>query len=109
MLNPNLPEAELLKSLLQPLLEDFHYWFERSANLLEAEEIGFISAEEQADLLARVKQAQQEVSAASALFHATGGQVGIETAALMPWHRLLAECWQVSARFRSLQSAKPGK
>ncbi|HCV30973.1 MAG TPA: DUF2605 domain-containing protein, partial [Microcoleaceae bacterium UBA9251] len=38
MLNPNLPEAELLKSLLQPLLEDFHYWFERSANLLETEE-----------------------------------------------------------------------
>jgi hypothetical protein len=109
MLNPNLPESELLKSLLQPLLDDFNHWFDRSATLLETEEIGFLSGEQQSDLLARVKQAQQEVRAAEALFQATGGQVGIETTMLMPWHRLLAECWQVSARFRTLQSGKPGK
>jgi len=109
MLNSNLPESELLKALLEPLLEDFNYWFDRSAKLLETEEIPFLSDEDQSDLLARVKQAQQEVGAAQALFEATGGQVGIETAALMPWHRLLAECWQVSARFRSWQSAPPGK
>ncbi|MEG4810664.1 DUF2605 domain-containing protein [Microcoleus sp. F8-D3] len=109
MLNSNLPEPELLKALLEPLLEDFNYWFARSANLLETEEIPFLSDEDQSDLLARVKQAQQEVDAAKALFLATGGQVGIETNALMPWHKLLAECWQVSARFRSLQSAPPGK
>ncbi len=109
MLNPNLPEAELLKSILQPLLEDFKYWFGRSATLLETEEIAFLTTEEQSELLARVKQAQQEVSAASALFQATGGQVGIETAAMMPWHRLLAECWKVSSRFRASPAAKPGK
>jgi len=91
MLNSNLPESELLKALLEPLLE-----------------IPILSDEDQSDLLARVKQAQQEVGAAKALFQATVGQVGIETTALMPWHRLLAECWQVSARFRSLQSAPPG-
>jgi hypothetical protein len=109
MLNSNLPESELLKALLEPLLEDFNYWFERSTKLLETEEIPFLSDEDQSDLLARVKQAQQEVGAAKALFQATVGQVGIETTALMPWHRLLAECWQVSARFRSWQSAPPGK
>ena len=109
MLNSNLPESELLKALLEPLLEDFNYWFERSTKLLETEEIPFLSDEDQSDLLARVKQAQQEVGAAKALFQATVGQVGIETTALMPWHRLLADCWQVSSRFRSLQSAHPGK
>jgi Protein of unknown function (DUF2605) len=109
MLNSNLPESELLKSLLEPLLEDFKYWFERSATLLETEEIHFLSGDDQSDLLVRVKQAQQELVAAKALFQATGGQVAIETAALMPWHRLLAECWQVSARFRKEQSARPGK
>ena len=109
MLNSNLPESELLKALLEPLLEDFNYWFDRSAKLLETEEIPFLSDEDQSDLLARVKQAQQEIGAAKALFQATGGQVGIETAALMPWHRLLAESWQVSVRFRSLQLARPGK
>ncbi|MBD1826138.1 DUF2605 domain-containing protein [Microcoleus vaginatus GB1-A2] len=109
MFNSNLPESELLKALLEPLLEDFNYWFDRSAKLLETEEIPFLSDEDQSDLLARVKQAQQEVGAAKALFQATGGQVGIETAALMPWHTLLAESWQVSVRFRSLQLARPGK
>lgn len=109
MLNPDLPEAELLKSLLQPLLEDFQYWFARSATLLETEEIGFLTSEEQSDLLGRVVQAQQEVNAALSLFQATGGQVGIETAALMPWHTILAECWQVSSRFRSSQSANLGR
>ncbi|MBE9096142.1 DUF2605 domain-containing protein [Tychonema sp. LEGE 07203] len=107
MPDSNLPESELLKSLLEPLLEDFNYWFARSTKLLETEEIHFLSDEDQSDLLARVKQAQQEVGAAKALFQATGGQVAIETSALMPWHRLLAECWQVSARFRSWQATPP--
>jgi hypothetical protein len=108
MPDPNSPNPELLKSLLQPLLEDYVYWLDRSCTLLETEEIAFLCAEEQSDLLARVKQAQQEVGAAKALFQATGGLVGIESAAL-PWHRLLTECWQVSARFRKEQSAKSGK
>ncbi|MEW5859705.1 MAG: DUF2605 family protein, partial [Cyanobacteriota bacterium] len=29
----NLPENELLKTVLQPLLEDFQYWFARSRAL----------------------------------------------------------------------------
>jgi hypothetical protein len=104
MLYPRLPEPDLLKAVLQPLLEDFQYWFERSRQLLETEEIPFLSRNEQFDLLTRVKQAQQEVSTAQALFQATGGQVGVETAVLMPWHKLLTECWQVAMRFRQEQS-----
>lgn len=100
----NLPEHELLKTLLQPLLEDFQYWFARSCTLLETEEIPFLSAQQQSELLARVKQAQAEVSTAQMLFSATGGQVGVETAALMPWHKLVTECWQVAMRFRAEQS-----
>ena len=96
MLNPRLPEPDLLKAVLQPLLEDFQYWFERSRQLLEREEIPFLSSNEQLDLLTKVKQAQQEVNIAQALFQATGGQVGVETAVLMPWHQLLTECWQVA-------------
>lgn len=106
MLNSNLPEPELLKSLLQPLLEDFQYWFGRSRNLLETEKISFLTPEQQTDLLERVKQAQSEVSTVVMLFNATGGQAGVETAALMPWHKLLMECWQVGMRFRLEQSAQ---
>ena len=106
MLNSNLPESEVLKSLLEPLLEDFVYWFGRSQTLLETEEISFLSPQQQSNLLERVKQAQKEVSTVQMLFRATGGQVGVETATLIPWHRLLMECSQVGMRFRMEQSAK---
>jgi hypothetical protein len=96
----NLPESDLLKSLLQPLLEDFQYWFERAKALLETHRIEFLAEEQQADLLNRVKQAQQEVRTAQLLFQATGGQAGIETSVLVPWHQLVTECWQVGMKFR---------
>jgi predicted flavoprotein YhiN len=94
-------EQELLKTVLQPLLEDFQYWFSRSRTLLETETITFLSKEQQSDLLERVKHAQQEVSTAQMLFQATNGQVGVETATLVPWHRLLSECWHVGMRWRA--------
>lgn len=103
MLNSNLPEPELLKSLLQPLLEDFKYWFARSRSLLENERISFLTTEQQSDLLERVKQAQQEVNTAFMLFKATEGQVGVDMATLMPWHQLVTECWKVAMQFRSEQ------
>lgn len=107
MLNQNLPEPELLKALLQPLLEDFKYWFERSRTFLENENISFLESQQQSELLARVKQAQQEVSTAQLMFQATGGQVGIDMATLVPWHQLVTECWKVAMRFRSEQATQP--
>ncbi|XWK87138.1 MAG: DUF2605 domain-containing protein [Phormidium sp.] len=104
MLNSNLPEPELLKSLLQPLLEDFQYWFGRSRNLLETETIPFLEQEQQFDLLNRVKQAQNEVNTVQVMFHATGSQVGVETTTLFQWHQLVAECWKISMRFRTEQA-----
>jgi hypothetical protein len=101
MSQPQPSEQELLKAVLQPLLEDFQYWFSRSRTLLETEDIAFLSKEQQSDLLERVTLAQQEVSAAQMLFKATHGQVGVETATLIPWHRLLSECWQVGMQWRS--------
>ncbi len=104
MLNQNLPEPELLKAVLQPLLEDFKYWFERSRTLLENENISFLGNQKQSELLARVLQAQQEVSTAQLMFAATGGKVGIDMATLAPWHQLVTECWKVASRFRFEQT-----
>ena len=101
MMNPNRPEPSLLKTVLEPLLEDFQYWFNRSRILLESEEIGFLETEQQADLLARVVQAQQEVSTAQMLLKATEGKAGVQMEVLMPWHNLLTDCWQVSMRNRA--------
>jgi len=107
MPEPQPSERELLKAVLPPLLEDFQYWFSRSRTLLE-EDITFLSQGQQSDLLSRVKIAQQEVTTVQMLFQATNGQVGIETATLMPWHRLVTECWQVAMEWRSIESLAPG-
>lgn len=103
MFNPgsNLPEPEFLKTLLEPLLEDFLYWFDRSRSLLENQAIDFLGETRQSDLLQRVKQAQQEVETARMMLKVTEGKAGLDTAVLMPWHRLVTECWQVSMRFRT--------
>jgi Protein of unknown function (DUF2605) len=99
-------EQDLLKTILQPLLEDFSHWFSRSVTLLEKERISFLSEPEQQELLAKVKNALQEVAAAQMLFHATDGQVGIEPSTMMTWHKIVGECWQVAMLFRQLQPTK---
>ncbi|MEA5582961.1 DUF2605 domain-containing protein [Nodularia harveyana UHCC-0300] len=98
MQDSSLPGTEMLKTVLEPLLEDFNHWFTRSRELLETGQLSFMSHQEQSDLLLRVKQAQEELKAATMLFTATDGQVGIEMNTLMPWHRLVTECWNVSMR-----------
>ena len=104
MFNSNLPEPELLKTVLEPLLEDFQYWFGRSRTLFESETIPFLKDEQQAALLARVTHAQKEVGTTQTLLKLTNGQVGIETSMLMTWHQLVTECWQVRMRLRSNKS-----
>jgi hypothetical protein len=101
MLNPNLPEPDLLKTVLEPLLEDFQYWFSRSTDLLQSQEIPFLSTHEQAELLAAVSQAQQEVIAVQALMKATNAEAGVDTSVLMTWHQLVMRCWQVSLKLRT--------
>jgi hypothetical protein len=104
-MSPEQPtEKELLKTVLEPLLEDFQDWFSRSRSLLESENLSFFSTEEQTELLDRIKQTQQEVSAAMMLFRATNGEAGIPSSMLVPWHRLVAECWEVARRWRTLKA-----
>jgi Protein of unknown function (DUF2605) len=96
-------EKELLKAVLTPLLEDFKYWFSRSQTFLESEQIAFFSEKEQKELLQRVQQSYQEVNTAQILFQAMGGEVGIDPKILVPWHKLVTECWQVRHKWRKLQ------
>jgi predicted flavoprotein YhiN len=102
-------EKQLLKKLLEPLLEDFQYWFARTRQLLEQERLSFLSPQEQGDLLERVKQAQQEVNTAKMMFQATEGEVGINLSTVMPWHQLLRVCWKVSFQWRSLTENEESK
>ncbi|MDJ0594082.1 MAG: DUF2605 domain-containing protein [Pleurocapsa sp. MO_226.B13] len=97
-------EKELLKTVLEPLLEDFQYWFERSRKLLESEQMSFFDPQEQAQLLERIVQSQQEVQTAQMLFKATDGTAGIDSRMLLPWHQLVAECWNVAQKWREIKN-----
>ncbi len=99
MPDSNSPGAEVLKSLLEPLLEDFQYWFGRSRDFLETKQLSFMSEQEQSDLLLQIKQAQDELNTAKMMFNATDGQVGIDMATITPWHQLVTKCWNVAMRF----------
>ena len=104
MLHSNLPEPQLLKALLEPLFEDFLFWFGRAESLFRQEVLPFLKPETQAQLLAEVIQAQQEVTAAQTLFRATGGAAGVDTQVLIKWHQLVNECWRVSHHHRLSRS-----
>lgn len=97
-------EKELLKTVLEPLLEDFQYWFERSHTLLKSEQMSFFTVQEQAQLIERIEQSQREVNTARMLFNATGGKAGIDSKMLIPWHQLVAECWNVAQKLRELKN-----
>lgn len=104
-MQPSQPtEKELLKKLLEPLLDDFQYWFSRSRSLLESERISFLSIEEQEQLLNRIKESQEQVKTAAMLFKVTDAQVGIDSKMLLPWHQLVAECWNISRKWRYLKN-----
>lgn len=99
MEDPHPHESEILKSVLEPLLEDFCYWFDLSINLLEREKLEFLPNQEQDSLLQRVKDTLQAVNTAKMLFKVTGEQVGVDLSAMMPWHQLLMECQAVGMRY----------
>lgn len=93
-------EKEILKQVLEPLLDDFLYWFSRSLSLLESEKMPFFVEDEQAALIAEIKSAQAEVNTAKMLFQATEGEAGIDSKMLLPWHNLVARCWDVAKAWR---------
>jgi hypothetical protein len=87
-MQPSQPtEKEILKNVLEPLLDDFQYWFSRSRSLLESERISFLSVEEQEQLLSRIRESQEQVKTASMLFKVTDGEAGIDPKLLLPWHQ----------------------
>ncbi len=99
MSNTANPDHEMLRQILEPLLEDFAYWFDRSQNLLSGERLTFLTEAEQSQLLQRVQTAIKEVGVATSLFKATGHQVGVDMATMRPWHELLVACQAVGMRY----------
>ncbi|MEN9213727.1 MAG: DUF2605 domain-containing protein [Gloeomargarita sp. DG02_4_bins_56] len=95
---PHLPHSPIVKSLLEPLLEDFMYWFGQAQQMLAGDSLPFLEPSQRQNLLDRITQAQAEVQAAHALLTSTG--VGVDTTVLMTWHRLVLECWHLRLQTR---------
>ncbi len=95
----NLPHSPIVKSLLEPLLEDFMYWFGQARQLLESDSLPFLEPSQRQTLLARITQAQAEVQATHALLTSTG--LGVDTTVLMTWHQLVLECWHLRLQTRT--------
>lgn len=102
-------QADLLRQILSPLLEDYKYWFERSHRLLSQERLSFITPEAQAALLEQVEAAQAELKAAALLYHLSDQEVGVDPKLMAKWHHLLMECAELGWRFHASQSSsEPG-
>ncbi len=99
MSNTANPDPEMLKKLLEPLLDDFIYWFDRAQKLLSSQRLDFLTEDDQQKTLERVEHALKEVSVAIALFRVTGHQVGIDMTTMRPWHQLLMECQAIGMRY----------
>jgi hypothetical protein len=96
-------QSSLLESVLGPLLEDFVYWFERSQTLLQTERLSGLEPQAQAELLARVEVALEQVKTSKTLLRMTDGQAGVDMAVVAPWHQLVHECWGVAIQHRRAQ------
>ncbi|WP_084111996.1 DUF2605 domain-containing protein [Gloeomargarita lithophora] len=96
---PHSSYSPIVKSLLEPLLEDFMYWFSQARQMLNGDTLPFLEPSQRQTLLAQITQAQGEVQATHALLASTG--VGVDTSVLMGWHRLVLECWHLRLQTRT--------
>jgi len=99
--------AELLDSLLNPLLEDFEASFRRGLTLLPCCPEQVLAAADQAELRRRLQRAQAELQAARALRAATPAPMALDMATIAPWHALVVEVWSLSAALRAAGALPP--
>lgn len=99
--------AELLDSLLNPLLEDFEASFRRGLTLLPCCPERVLAPADQAELRRRLQRAQAELQAARALRAATPAPMALDMATIAPWHALVVEVWSLSAALRAAGALPP--
>jgi len=102
----NQPDKPLVQEILEPLLDDFNYWFDETASLLQSPKADCLAEGDRQRLTHELDEAQQAVATARSLLLATAGQVGVDMAVVGQWHRLVSQCWQTS---RYIRQQNPGE
>lgn len=103
MVDPFPPSAaadELLEQLLNSLLGDFRFWFERGEKLLALCPDLVMSPEQRQLLDQELSMARRELLAATSLRQAIPGPMALELTTMAPWHRLVLKIWNLSAALR---------
>lgn len=96
----NPPEQPLVQAILEPLLEDFQFWFTSAQTLLNSDKAAYLAEDDRKALLQELADAQQEVATAKTLMLATEGNAGVEVSVVGRWHQLVNKCWQTSRYIR---------
>lgn len=96
----NQPEPPILQAVLEPLLDDFQYWFSETQSLLASAKADCLADGDRQGLAQELDEAQQAVATARTLMLATDGNAGVELDVVSQWHRLVNKCWQTSRYIR---------
>ncbi|MGF1458035.1 MAG: DUF2605 domain-containing protein [Leptolyngbyaceae cyanobacterium] len=96
----NSSEKPFMQTVLEPLLDDFDYWFSETQSLLESSKADCLAESDREDLLQELTETQQAVATARTLMLATDGNAGVDTAVVGQWHKLVNKCWQTSRYIR---------
>lgn len=94
------PEQPLLQAVLEPLLDDFRYWFGETKSLLNSPKAECLAEGDRQALAQELDEAQQAVATARTLMLATDGNAGVEMGVVAQWHKLVNKCWQTSRYIR---------
>jgi hypothetical protein len=92
--------GELLDQLLDPLLDDFAFWFGRGRVLLEHCPDAVMPPEERAALAEELESGGKTLLAARSLRAAAPVSMALDLQAMAPWHHLVMRCWALAARLR---------
>jgi len=99
--NPaNQPDQPIVQAILEPLLDDFKYWFSETETLLNSPQADCLANPDRQALLQELGEAQQAVATARTLMLATEGHAGVDMAVVTRWHQLVNKCWQTSRYIR---------
>jgi hypothetical protein len=97
---PQPADQPLVQTILEPLLDDFLYWFDETESLLASIEAECLVDSESHALIEEIKAARQEVVTTKTLMLATGGDAGVEVAVVGRWHQLVSKCWRTARQVR---------
>lgn len=104
--DPDSDAGELMSRLLGSLLDDFDGWFNRGETLLCDCPDRVMAEPDRLRMAGRLAEARKAICAARSLLTASAQPMAVSMDAMAPWHLLMTEVWDLSARIASQDSGQ---